>query len=119
MKNEKAAMLIVLGFEARTKSHLAHLQTKSYAQHIAFNIFYDEIVGLIDSFAEVFQGRYTIIETYPTITSSSKGLDSIKSLRRWIDENRFEITKESELQNIIDEILSLCNSTIYKLDNLS
>ena len=119
MNNEKAALLVVMCFEARTKSHLAHLQTKSYAQHIAFNEFYDGIVGLTDSFAEAFQGRYGIIESYSTISSTSKGLENIKSLRNWIDANRQECGDFSELQNEIDNIVNLCNSTIYKLENLS
>lgn len=119
MSEEKASMLIVMCFDSRTKAHIAHLQTKSYAQHIAFNEFYDGIVLLADSFAEAFQGRYGIIQNYVTISSNSKGLESIKSLRRWIDANRVEISKESELQNIIDEIISLCNSTIYKLETFA
>ena len=119
MSNEKAAMLIVMGFECRTKAHLAHLQTKSYAQHIAFNEFYDGIVLLIDSFAEAYQGRFGIINSYSTISSNTKGLEAIKSFRTWIDANRVEVAKESELQNIIDEILGLCNSTVYKLETFA
>ena len=119
MSNEKASLLIVMCFECRNKAHIAHLQTKSYAQHIAFNEFYDGIVLLADAFAEAYQGRFGIIESYSTISSNTKGLEAIKSLRTWIDANRVEVAKESELQNIIDEILGLCNSTVYKLENLS
>ena len=119
MSEEKAGMLIVLCFDVRNKAHIAHLQTKSYAQHIAFNEFYDGIIPLADSFAESWQGRNGIIESYVTINSNSKGLESIKSLRRWVYANRVEISKESELQNIIDEIISLCNSTVYKLETFA
>ena len=119
MSNNKTAELIARCFEARTKSHFFHLQTNSYSQHKAFNDFYDGIVGLTDSFAEAYQGRFGIIKSYPKIRLEKKGVEMIEELREWIDKNRNECGKESELQNAIDEIVSLCDSTIYKLRNLS
>ena len=38
--------LIVRCFHARTNAHILHLQTRSYATHVALNEFYDEIVTL-------------------------------------------------------------------------
>jgi hypothetical protein len=43
------------------------------------------------------------------------GLSIAISLLQWIDANRQFITDDSELQNIVDEITGLINSTIYKL----
>jgi hypothetical protein len=37
---------------------------------------------------------------------------------QWIDSNRANITDDSEIQNIIDEIIGLCSSTVYKLREL-
>lgn len=113
-------MLVALCFEARTKVHIAHLQTTSYAQHIALNEFYDAIVGLADGFAESYQGRYGIIKKLPVtnLLNDASGLSVIDSLRVWIDYNRHLCGTQSELQNDIDAIVSQCNSTIYKLTNL-
>jgi len=114
------ASMVALCFDARTKAHMAHLQTTSYAQHIALNEFYDSIVDLTDAFAESYQGRYGIIRQYPSISIQSKdGIGIVKELRKWIDENRKSCGDLSELQNDIDAIVSQCDSTIYKLTNLS
>jgi len=114
------SILISLCFESRTKSHIAHLQTKSYAEHKALDEFYHQIIELTDAFAESYQGRYGIIRQYPSISIQSKdGIGIVKELRKWIDENRKSCGDLSELQNDIDAIVSQCDSTIYKLTNLS
>jgi DNA-binding ferritin-like protein len=59
--NTKMPYLIALCFEARTKAHIAHLQTRSYAAHKALNEYYDGIVDIADSLAEAFQGREGIL----------------------------------------------------------
>ena len=119
MDSTKAATLIAMCFEARNKAHIAHLQTKSFAQHKALNEFYDGIIGLADTFAESFQGRFGIISKYPSVTSNTDGIAMVIALRKWIDENRKDCGSFSEIQNEIDNIVNLCNSTIYKLQNLS
>lgn len=119
-KPSSASALIAMCFDARTKAHIAHLQTTSYAQHIALNEFYDNIVGLTDAFAESYQGRFGIISQYPAVSIQNKdGLAIVKELRNWIDTNRSSCSNLSELQNDIDAIVSQCDSTIYKLTNLS
>lgn len=117
-KPQKAALLVSNCFHARTLAHISHLQTTSYAQHVALNSFYSGIVDLTDAFAESFQGRYGIIGSYPAPSISGGGVELVKNLRIWIDQNRAECGSQSELQNDIDSIVALCNSTIYKLTNL-
>lgn len=115
--------LVTRCFQARTDAHIAHLMTRSFEAHKALNEFYDEIVELADDFAESAQGRYGVLE-YPMIMPRHSKVDyktpqSIpEGLREWIDDNRAECTDHSELQNVIDEIVGLCNSTIYKLTTL-
>lgn len=118
-----AAELIIRGFNLRTLTHILHLQTSSYAAHKALNEFYDEIIGLVDSYAENVQGLYGIITNYPTLPAYSlskdyrDGLTALMEYRDWIRKNRKNCAAadESELQNIIDEIVSLINTTVYKL----
>jgi len=114
-----AAALVALCFEARTKVHQAHLMTTSYAQHKALNEFYDGIIDLADAYAESYQGRFGIIQEYPKCNIATKcGIETIKIVRDWIDGNRQSCGTQSELQNEIDNIVTLCNGTLYKLENL-
>lgn len=115
----KMAELLALLFEARTRTHILHLQSKSYAQHMALGSYYDGLSDFIDSLAESYQGRNGIITKYPKVTIKSEDpIALIEEVRSWIDKNRKDVCKESEIQNIIDEILSLHNTTLYKLKNL-
>ena len=57
----KAAEFVGLLFLARDVTHSVHLNTRSYAKHVALNIFYERIVGVADDFAEAYQGRYGLI----------------------------------------------------------
>lgn len=116
---EVAAELFMQCRNASTMAHVAHLSTNSYAEHVALNDFYTKIVDLADSYAEAYNGKYGKLLDYPNLTSSSKpGVVIVKGLRDWIDVNRFRCCNDSSIQNIIDEIVDLCNSTIYKLENL-
>ena len=116
--NRTLAELKLRCFHARDEAHSAHLVTTSYAQHMALNAFYDEIVGLIDGLVESYQGVYGLVEDKPNLTLPSQGMvPLLAQLRKWIMENRKSIGKDTdtELQNDIDGIVTLINSTLYKL----
>lgn len=105
-------------FHARNEAHSAHLMTTSYAQHMALNTFYDEIIDLVDGLFESYQGVYGLVEDKPNLTLSSPGMvPLLVQLRKWIMENRdrIGIPDDTELQNDIDGIVTLINSTLYKL----
>lgn len=110
--------LISRCFHARTEAHILHLQTRSYAEHVALNEFYDGIVDLADSLAEAYQGMHGLIKKYGTRQAPAEsGVALIEGLADWIDEHRYDCcpAEDSCLQNIIDEILALCSSSLYKL----
>lgn len=117
---QKAAELFMQCRQASTAMHFFHLSTPSYAQHMASNTFYTEIVDLVDTFAESFIGRYGKFDIMPNvkIPQTNDGLAIAVNLLQWIDTNRANITDDSEIQNVIDEIVGLCTSTIYKLREL-
>lgn len=103
-------------FHARTNAHVLHLLTKSFAEHKALNEFYDAIIPFIDSFAEAYQGEYGRIPfSNHTYTPAKDAESMLTELHTWIDANRDEISDETALQNIIDEIQALIRSTQYKL----
>jgi dihydroorotase-like cyclic amidohydrolase len=77
---------------------------------------YDGLVEKADAFAEAYQGIYGIERNYPAAyTYNEEGLTIATELRSWIDANRRRITDRSELQNLIDETVSLLDAQIYKL----
>lgn len=93
-----------------------HFKTKSFAQHMALGEYYDEIVGLVDSLVESYQGKYGVIEDYPNVYHSPKEvIKYFESLQRFVADARQDLPQDSELQNIVDEIADLINSTTYKL----
>lgn len=114
---QEAARFIALLMHARTAGHMMHLQTRSYAQHMALGAFYEGVGSLLDDFAEAFQGLYGIITPYPAgfTPPGSDALAEIKKIAQSVRECRRELPKDTELQNIIDEIAGLLDSTLYKL----
>lgn len=105
---------------SRTNAHIQHLSTKSYAEHVALQGYYEGIVDLIDSFVESYQGKYGIEKGYPSsyvMETDSKSM--LTKLRAYVAAERNEITDETDLQNIIDEMISLIDGTLYKLRFLS
>lgn len=107
-------------FEIEVTAHIAHLQTKSYAQHVALNTLYDDIVDLRDRFIESYQGKYGIITSYEKTININEGKNIITYLREVsvkIENYRLTLT-DGYLQQITDDILELIYSTKYKLENL-
>ena len=106
-------------FLARDVAHSVHLNTRSFAKHSALGTFYDEIVDLADTFAEAYQGRHGLIGPI-TLQSAKKTGNVIEFLQESLAEieaNRYKFCDEDEsaIQNIIDEIVALYLSTLYKL----
>jgi hypothetical protein len=103
---------------SRTQAHVFHLQTPSFAAHKALNEYYDDIVDLIDSYAEMAQGRYGIIRGYVMsnqIFEDDSGLKYFAGLQKFVDEIRTQLPQDGELNNTVDEISGLISSTVYKL----
>jgi hypothetical protein len=107
-------------FASRTQAHIFHLQTDSFAAHKALNEYYDEIIGIVDGLVESYQGKYGIIQGYINVAlQESQNCEGIISyftlLCDYIEKSRQMICQDSYIQNQIDEIVALINSTIYKL----
>lgn len=113
---------IAVLFLARELAHREHLRTNSYAQHMALGDFYEGVLGLTDSLAEAYQGRNGIIDI-PLLDNEFPGpvIQSMQAQLAWIEKNRDAAVGKDEraLQNIVDEIVNLYLSTLYKLKHLS
>jgi hypothetical protein len=113
--------LIMRLFHARTAAHVLHLKSRSYAQHKALNEFYDEVVGLADTIAEAWQGAHGLISEYPgRFTLPAEPIPMLEELCAWVKNNRYkEVDRaETNIQNEIDNVVTLIDSKLYKLRHL-
>ena len=115
--NVAAAEFFMTLLHAATSGHVLHLQTRSYAQHMALDAFYSELPGLADAVIEAYQGKYGLVMDYPDGYSVPTGepLQFLSDLSDYVMLQRANVGSDSELQNLIDEIQQLIDSTIYKL----
>lgn len=107
-------------FLARDVTHSVHLNTRSYAKHKALGSFYGKIIDLADDLAEAYQGRHGLIGPI-TLHSAKKTNNVVEFLEdslKQVEEARKEYD-DTAIQNIIDEIVALYLSTLYKLKFLA
>ena len=107
---------------SQTQVHILHLQTTSYSEHKALQKYYEGIDGLVDGIVESYQGKYGIIKNYKTfkIEQYKNGKKTISYFERLLDiiENNRDSVDDTYIQNQIDTVQELINSTIYKLKYL-
>ena len=115
--NKEVGEFILTLLHAATNTHLLHLRSKNYAEHMALGAFYTALPDLVDVIAESIQGIYEELIDYPVdyYPPMPDALDELKSLKDYIKEERKELPQDSEIQNSIDAIADLIDSTIYKL----
>lgn len=106
-------------FLARDVTHSVHLNTRSYSKHKALQKFYEGIIELADDFAEAYQGRHGLIGPI-SLQSARKTTNVTEFLQdslKTIEQMRYEVCEKTDtpLQNIIDEIVAMYLSTLYKL----
>jgi chloramphenicol O-acetyltransferase len=119
----KACDFVGMLFLARDVTHSVHLNTRSYAKHKALRSFYDNIIDLADTFAEAYQGRHGLIGPISLMSAkkTTNVLDFLQDQVEEIEKCRYEVCDKTDtpIQNIIDEILALYLTTLYKLKFLA
>jgi hypothetical protein len=102
---------------AATNGHILHLQTKSYSEHKALQKYYEGLPDLVDSIIEEWQGAYQKIIEYPAIyeAPNSDALTEVMAIRYFLVKNRAIVGDYTSIQNSVDNLMSLLDSTIYKL----
>jgi hypothetical protein len=117
--NDNVAMFVATLFHSGTNAHFFHLSTNSYAQHKALQKYYESIIDLTDSYAEAYMGCYEQLKKFPSVYHlPTDPLKYLQSLNTFVCDARKDLPDDTQLQNIIDEIAQLIDSTIYKLKNL-
>jgi hypothetical protein len=109
-------------FLARDLAHKAHLRATgpgSFAKHDALGDFYPAVIDLADSLVEAYQGCKLMLIDIPLLDNEFPGeiKESMQAQVKWIKANRYKAVDrdETQMQNIIDEIVALYDRTIYKL----
>lgn len=114
--------LIAMCFRTRNQAHLMHWKTKSDAEHRALGSFYDDLIDTLDKLVEACQGSKGIIG-HVNLACKDESVDIIKCLTddaNWISKNRTKVAHGvPAIENIVDELVGVYLSTLYKLKNLS
>jgi hypothetical protein len=119
VKTDPVMQFVMCLLHSVTNAHILHFQSLSYSQHMALGAYYDEVSDLVDGFVEAFQGKYGLLTKYQSdyqLPDSNPVVyltylkDEVATLRRMP-----EFPQDSELQNEVDTIANLINSTLYKL----
>ena len=117
--DETLVELVMDLLHSATVTHIMHWQTESYAAHIALGEFYEGMPDLVDAVVEAYQGKNNVIlakfpvemESYEDLTP----LNYMEYLNQELMEGRALFGDDSEIQNLVDTIAELIDSTIYKL----
>ena len=119
IKSDPVMQFVQCLLHSVTNAHILHFQSLSYSQHMALGAYYDEVSDLVDGFVEAFQGKYGLLTKYQAdyqlpdnnpVVYLTYLKDEVATLRRMP-----EFPQDSELQNEVDTIANLINSTLYKL----
>jgi hypothetical protein len=110
-------------FACRNIVHMMHLNTKSFAAHKALGSYYDEVIPIIDSIAETFQGISGKVITgyvdFPLAKyENADPVTYLKEVRDYVQEDRYDAFPKGPIQNELDNLENLLNTTIYKLEQL-
>ena len=121
--NKELEKLMAYLLHSHTQVHVFHLQTKSYAKHMALAGYYGAIDALVDGLVEAYQGKYDIVSSYESFAiekySNKSQLETyFKALSKKIEDVHKQ-TEDTYIQNQLDTINELINSTLYKLRFLS
>ena len=115
----KAADFVGILFLARDVTHSVHLNTRSYSKHKALNKFYDEIIEAADDFAEAYQGRHGLIGPISLMSAkkTSHVIEFLEGQLAEIESVRYDVCDKADtsMQQLIDNIIQLYLSTLYKL----
>jgi hypothetical protein len=107
-----------------SQAKLLHWQTSKYAQHKALDELFDSLIDLGDGLAESIMGKYgrphlseenLCLRLFNYNNNLSYFMDELYMCYRNDCRGLFDENKDSELLNIIDEIISLIDKIKYLL----
>lgn len=117
-EENSAAAFVSMILESATQAHIYHLQSDSYAQHMALCAYYGGMPAIVDALAELIQGRYGIIKGYSAPNPYAEDNNPVayfENLLKSVDAARGTLPADSNIQNSVDNVVDLIQSTLYKL----
>jgi hypothetical protein len=99
-----------------------HLRTAKYGKHKALQEFYEEMPDKVDALIEGWMGANgKKVGAFQNVLSSSNlnTLKYLNELKRVCKEGKALMNENEELLSLVDDILNLINSTLYKVKELS
>lgn len=102
-------------FEIRDMAHFYHLTAcKDFSEHLITEILYKELTKLTDSLVESSQNEEKLYLCINKVCVEGDIIEELTEETEEIEKNRFIFPKTYQ-QSIIDIIVQLLNTTIYKL----
>ena len=99
-----------------------HLRTAKYAKHKALDEFYNDMPEKVDALIEAWMGANgKKVGPFQNVLSASN-LNTLKylgELKRVCKEGYMLMGESEELKSLLDDIVNLINSTLYKVKELS
>jgi DNA-binding ferritin-like protein len=108
--------------QATVASWRKHLRTAKYAKHEALDEFYKELPEKVDALIEGYMGAHgKKITKFENILKSSNmnTLKYLQELKKVCKEGYDLLDENEELEGLLDDIVNLINSTLYKVKELS
>ena len=99
-----------------------HLRSAKYGKHMALDEFYKEMPEKVDDLIEAYMGAYgKKIGAFQNILSSSNmnTLKYLQELKKVCKEGYDLLDDNEELEGLMDDVVNLINSTLYKVKELS
>lgn len=115
---EQFATFIGTLMQSRNQAHIYHLQTTSFAQHTALQLYYEGIIPLIDGLVESYQGKHGILRGYKmagVIKEDDNPAMYFEGLSKFVEAIIPSLPQDTFLVNQYDEVSALIQSTKYKL----
>lgn len=108
--------------QAVTSGWRKHLRTAKYAKHEALDEFYKEMPEKVDALIEAWMGANgKKVKGYTNLLTSSN-MNTLKyliELKKVCKDGYDLLDDNEELESLLDDIVNLINSTLYKVKELS
>ena len=97
--------------------HIKHFSSRNYAEHLALGDLYEGLEDSLDKLVEIWQGKNAQLVQFTMIHPQleADGITQAKTIRDYILQNRAAVGIDSNIQNEVDELISLFDQQIYKL----
>ena len=108
--------------QATVASWRKHLRTAKYAKHEALDEFYKELPEKVDALIEGYMGAHgKKITKFVNILKSSNmhTLKYLQELKKVCKQGYDLLDENEELEGLLDDIVNLINSTLYKVKELA